>query len=345
MAQCATLGSRNCTLPHPWNWAITDISCLWMGSETKLILCQQTLILVSQDGEEGPTPFPFFAYLCSYQTAGSRFCHCPQALKSSDLLFWVPKFVLSRIDKRTLEFWGIPSDQKEMDQKSKPCFENKSIIIFSLVVLKYLLLFFMKDIEIQIEVWKFWKLSCFFRNNKNPGWYFWKGYTLFRCLSFGIKLLLSSYDVKLLYSLLSLPRDELLVQWVWPCKAPDSVYSPDLSLGVIFKKYTGAWVVFNAKPAHCNNPEMPALFCGHWNIHVFKPGSLALLKGGWNPFLYCWICLQRSAVIFLPCTAASGNLLSGLNHCMTFGWFALQNWEMNQLLCVQEYVDVYVDVM
>lgn len=30
---------------------------------------------------------------------------------------------------------------------------------------------------------------------------------------------------------------------------------------------------------------------------------------------------------------------------MTFGWFALQDWEIIQLLCVQEYVDVYIDVM
>lgn len=105
-----------------------------MGTETQLILCQQTLILVSQDGGEGPTPLPFFVYLCSYQAAGSKACHYPQALKSSALLFWVPKVVLSRINKRIFEFWRILPDQKQMYQKSKPYFENESTVIFFVVV-------------------------------------------------------------------------------------------------------------------------------------------------------------------------------------------------------------------
>lgn len=98
---------------------------------------------------------------------------------------------------------------------------------------------FVKGIEIQIEVWKFWTLSCLSWDNKyceDLGYCLWKGYTMFKCLSFGIKLLLPSYNIKLVSNLLFFPRGELSVQWVWPWKVIGSVYSPDF-LGVIFNKY------------------------------------------------------------------------------------------------------------
>lgn len=93
------------TSPYPQRWAITITPCLWMGTETKLILCQHTWILISQVAVEGPTPFPSFVCFYSSWTAGLKMCHCPLALKSSALPFPEGSFVLLRIKEGIRRKW------------------------------------------------------------------------------------------------------------------------------------------------------------------------------------------------------------------------------------------------